>query len=52
MARDEIFGDLATIVLFNNGLVQKMKELSVDLKVIMKDWQEVLQMLERVVLSD
>ena len=50
MARDEIFGDPATNVLFANGLVQKMKELGVDVKVIMKDWQEVLQMLERVVL--
>ena len=29
-----------------------MKELGVDVKVIMKDRQEVLQMLERVVLSD
>ncbi len=52
MARDEIFGDLATNVLFANGLVEKMKELGVDVKVLMKDWQEILQMLERVVLSD
>ncbi len=52
MARDEIFGDLATNVLFANGFVQKMKELGVDVKVIMKDRQEVLRMLERVVLSD
>ncbi len=52
MARDEIFGDPATNVLFTNGLVQKMKELGVDMKVIMKDWQEVLRMLEHVVLSD
>ncbi len=52
MARDEIFGDPATNVLFANGLVQKMKELGVDAKVILKDWQEVLRMLERVVLSD
>jgi hypothetical protein len=52
MARDEIFGDPATNVLFTNGLVQKMKELSVDVKVIVEDQQEVLRMLERVVLSD
>jgi hypothetical protein len=52
MVRDEIFGDLATNVLFANGLVKKMKELGVDMKVIMKDQQEVLRMLERVVLSD
>ncbi len=52
MVRDEIFGDPATNVLFTNGLVQKMKEVGVDVKVIMKDWQEVLQMLECVVLSD
>ncbi len=50
MERDKIFGDPATNVLFANGLFQKMKELGVDVKVIMKDWQEVLQMLERVVL--
>ncbi len=42
IARDEIFGDPATNVLFANGLVQKMKEFGVDMKVIMKDWQEVL----------
>jgi hypothetical protein len=52
MARDEIFGDPATNVLFANGLVTKMKEFGVDLKVLMKDRQEVLRMLERVVLSD
>ncbi len=52
MVRDEIFGDPATNVLFPKGLVQKKKEVGVDVKVIMKDWQEVLQMLERVVLSD
>jgi hypothetical protein len=52
MVRDEIFGDPARNVLFANGLVKKMKELGVDVKVIMKDWQEVLRMLEQVVLSD
>jgi hypothetical protein len=52
MARDEIFGDLATNVFFANGLVKKMKECGVDVKVLMKDWQQVLWMLERVVLSD
>ncbi len=29
-----------------------MKECGVNVKVLMKDWQQVLQMLERVVLSD
>ncbi len=52
MARDEIFGDLATNVFFANGLVEKMKESGVDVKVLMKDRQLVLRMLERVVLSD
>jgi hypothetical protein len=52
MARDEIFGDPATNVFFANGLVKKMKECGVDVKVLMKDWQQVLQMLECVVLSD
>jgi hypothetical protein len=35
---------------FANGLVKKMKECGVDVKVLMKDWQQVLQMLECVVL--
>jgi hypothetical protein len=52
MARDEIFGDPATNVFFANGLVEKMKECGVDVKVLMKGRQQVLQMLERVVLSD
>jgi hypothetical protein len=52
MARDEIFGDPATNVFFANGLVKKMKECGIDVKVLMKDWQQVLQMLEHVVLSD
>ncbi len=52
MARDEIFGDPATNVFFANDLVKKMKECGVDVKVLMKDWQQVLQMLECVVLSD
>jgi hypothetical protein len=52
MARDEIFGDPATNIFFANGLVKKMKECGVDVKVLMKDWQQVLRMLERVVLSD
>jgi hypothetical protein len=52
MARDEIFGDLATNIFFTNGLVEKMKECGVDVKVLMKDQQQVLRMLERVVLSD
>ncbi len=52
MARDEIFGDPAPNVFFANGLVEKMKECGVDVKVLMKDWQQVLWMLERVVLSD
>ncbi len=52
MARDEIFGDLATNVFFANGLLKKMKECGVDVKVLMKDWQQVLQILECVVLSD
>jgi hypothetical protein len=52
MARDEIFGDPATNVFFVIGLVEKMKECGIDVKVLMKDWQQVLQMLERVVLSD
>jgi hypothetical protein len=39
MARDEIFGDLATnvLVFFANGLVKKMKECGIDVKVLMKD---------------
>jgi hypothetical protein len=52
MASDEIFGDPATNVFFANGLVEKMKECGVDVKVLMKDWQQVLWMLEHVVLSD
>jgi hypothetical protein len=52
MARDEIFGDPETNIFFANGLVKKMKECGVDVKVLMKDWQQVLRMLERVVLSD
>jgi hypothetical protein len=52
MARDEIFGDLATNVFFANGIVEKMKECAVDVKVLMKDQQQVLRMLERVVLSE
>ncbi len=52
MARDEIFGDLATNILFANGLVEKMRECGVDVKVLMKDWQQVLRMLERVVVFD
>jgi hypothetical protein len=50
MARDEIFP--ATNIFFANGLVKKMKECGVDVKVLMKDWQQVLWMLEPVVLSD
>jgi hypothetical protein len=52
MARDEIFGDPATKVFFANGLVKKMKECGVDVKVQMKDRQQFMRMLERVVLSD
>jgi hypothetical protein len=52
MARYEIFGDPATNVFFANGLVKKMKECGDDVKVLMKDWQQVLRMLECVVLSD
>jgi hypothetical protein len=52
MARDEIFGDPATNVFFANGLVEKMKECGVDVKVLMKDRQQVLRMLECAVLSD
>ncbi len=52
MARDEIFGDPATIIFFANGIVKKMKECGVDVKVLMKDWQQVLRMLEGVMLSD
>jgi hypothetical protein len=52
MARDEIFGDSATNIFFANGLVKKMKECGIDVKVLMKDWKKVLRMLERVVLSD
>ncbi len=39
MARDEIFGNLATNVFFANGLVKKMKECGIDVKILMKDWQ-------------
>jgi hypothetical protein len=52
MARDEIFGDLATNLFFANGLVKKMKECGIDVKVLMKDRQQVLRMLECEVLSD
>jgi hypothetical protein len=52
MARDEIFGNPATNIFFANGLVEKMKECGIDVKVPMKDWQQVLRMLECVVLSD
>jgi hypothetical protein len=52
MARDEIFGDLATNVFFANGLFAKINESDVDVKVTMKDWEQVARMLECVVLSD
>ncbi len=52
MAKDEIFGDPVTNIIFANGQVEKMKESGVDVKVLMKDWQQVLRMLECVVLSD
>ncbi len=52
MARDKIFGDPATNVFFANGLVEKMKECAIDVKVVMKDRQQVLRRLEPVVLSD
>jgi hypothetical protein len=52
MARDEIFGDPATNVFFANGRVKNIKECGIDVKLLMKDWQQVLWMLERVVLSD
>jgi hypothetical protein len=51
MARDEIFGDPATNVFFANVLVEKMKECGMGVRVLMKDWQQVLRMLEHVVLS-
>jgi hypothetical protein len=44
MARDEIFGDPATNIFFANDLVKKMKECGIDVKVLMKDWQQVLRM--------
>jgi hypothetical protein len=47
-----IFGDPATNVFFAKGLVKKMKECGVDVKGLMKDRQQVLWMLERVVLSN
>ncbi len=52
MAWDEIFGDLATNIFFANGLVKKIKKCGVDVKVLMKDRQQVLRMLKHVVLSD
>jgi hypothetical protein len=52
MAGDEIFGDPAANIFFANGLVKKMKEFDVDVKVLMKDRQQAQRMLERVVLSD
>ncbi len=52
MARDEVFGGPGTNVLFANGLVKKMKECGIDVKVLMKDRHQVLRMLECVVLSD
>ncbi len=52
MAGDKIFGDPATNAFFANGLVKKMKDCGIDVKLLMKDWQQVLRMLERVVLSD
>ncbi len=52
MARDKIFGDSATNIFFANGIVKKMKKCGVDVKVLMKDRQQVLRMLEHVVLSD
>jgi hypothetical protein len=52
MARDEIFGDLATNVFFANGLVKRMKGCGIDVKVLMKDWKKVVRMLKCVVLSD
>jgi hypothetical protein len=44
MARDEIFGDPATKGFFANGLAKKMKECGIDVKVLMKDWKQVLRM--------
>ncbi len=52
IARDETFGVPATNVFFANGLVEKMKECGIDVKILMKDWKQVLRMLEHVVLSD
>jgi hypothetical protein len=37
MGRDEIFGDPATNIFLANGLVKKMKECGIDVKVQMKD---------------
>jgi hypothetical protein len=52
MARDGIFGDPATNAFFANGLVKKMKEYGIDVKIPMKDQQQILRMLKHVVLSD
>jgi hypothetical protein len=45
MAKDDIFGDPATNDFFANGLVEKMKEYGINVKVLMKDRQQVLHKL-------
>jgi hypothetical protein len=50
MAGVELFGDPAINVFFANGLVEKIRECGINVKVLTKDWKQVLRMLERVVL--
>ena len=52
IARDDFFGEPAHKVFFANALFAKMKECCHNVAVAMKDWKEVMRMLERVILSD
>ncbi len=51
-ACDEIFGDPSQNVMFCNAIVDKIKEGGHNVVMVLKDWFEVMTMLERVVLSD
>ena len=52
MARDQVFGEPAHNVFFAYALFAKMKECGHDVEVVIKDWYEIMRMLERVILSD
>jgi hypothetical protein len=51
-ACDEIFGDPLQNVMVSNALVDKIEEGGHDVIMVLRDWLEVMKMLEHVVLSD